>query len=207
MRIFVSLLLLVQIFILGVATWSDFRDRSNIPNPIAFAPLAAGLVFGCLFGSTILSVVSAVASVLLFLFEYSLRWIPFAIIGAGFLILFFFGAPVLAVSFAALGLLYFANIAGSADSLAVMGCLMISPSIEMAICLVFGLGLAALVCSVIVYRSKIFSAVGDAFRRTVSGRLPSERELHSVGQPTLWGVLVGFVWFLVRFYLPLAARG
>jgi hypothetical protein len=200
-------LLLFQFYCLGVATWSDIRDRSNISIPVTFAPLVFGLALGLAFGNWLHSLVAAIAAVVVFGLEFDSRWLTYLFVSAGTVILFWVGSPILAIAFGTLSALILFNVAGTADAIAVMGCMILSPTIEMGLSMVFGWGLAVLVTTIVAHRGQTFSAVGNALKRTVSGRLPSESELESEGQPTLWGILLGFIWFVVRFQITIGAGG
>lgn len=200
-------LLLFQLYCLGVATWSDVRNPRDISFPIAVAPLVFGLAFGLAFGKPLPSLATAIAASCVFILEFSTRWLMVLVVVVGILVIYFLGSPFLAVSFGILSILSFFNVLGTADALAVMGCLILSPSFEMAMSIMVGLFIAVLVATLLAQRGRFFFALADAFRRTVTGRMPSEEELHRMGQPTLWGVFIGFLWFLICFQIPVGAGG
>jgi hypothetical protein len=200
-------LLLFQVYCLGVATWSDLRDRSNILPPVAVAPLVFGIAFGLAFGNLLHSLAAGIATAAVFILDFKARWPTILIVVAGTVIVYLLGSPYLAIAFGMLSLLFLLNIIGTADAIAVMGCMIISPSLEMSLSLIMGWGFAVLVATLVEHRGKIFSVLGDALKRTASGRLPSENEFESRGQPTLWGILLGFIWFVVRFQILNGAGG
>jgi hypothetical protein len=200
-------LLLFQVYCLAVSTWSDIRDRSNISIPVTVAPLVFGLAIGLAYGNWVHSLVAAVAAAAVFILEFDNRWLTYLFVAAGTVILFWLGSPILAIAFGTLSALILFNVAGTADAIAVMGCMILSPTVEMGLSMVFGWGLAVLVATIVAHRGQTFSAIGNAIKRTVAGRLPSEAELESEGQPTLWGILAGFIWFVVRFQILIGAGG
>jgi hypothetical protein len=190
-------LLLFQVYCLAVSTWSDIRDRSNISIPVTVAPLVFGLAIGLAYGNWVHSLVAAVAAAAVFILEFDNRTV----------ILFWLGSPILAIAFGTLSALILFNVAGTADAIAVMGCMILSPTVEMGLSMVFGWGLAVLVATIVAHRGQTFSAIGNAIKRTVAGGVATQAPLESEGQPTLWGILAGFIWFVVRFQILIGAGG
>jgi hypothetical protein len=197
-----DVLLGIQTFLLGVESWWDFRARSHIPAPVALAPLAVGLVYGCLSGHVGLSLAVAFFTFLIFGMEYGSRWVPAALAAGGALSAAWFGSSLLALAFVLLTLPFLMNILAEADVIAIFGCLLLSPTPIMLLSLWTGLTVAIAICLACRYRAHWWIAVQTAFARLIRFQAPTMEELTAEGFPTVWGILLGLAFFCLQHPWP-----
>jgi hypothetical protein len=185
-----------------VLTWEakeDWRNPSRLSPALALAPLGIGFMYGCLSGRVWISLAVSLLTFFLMGLELSKPWIPAVLAAAGVSVLFYFGHAILAIS---LGILFTSlrlNILGEADGMALMGCLLMFPDVAMAACLLLGLAIASAASLAYRYRIGVLKSLRTAISRLLRHQMPTSQELSEQGSPMIWGVLLGYGIFAIRF--------
>jgi hypothetical protein len=182
----------LQAVALAWESWHDWRNPSRLSIPVALAPLAIGLAYGCLSGQPWATLAVALLAYLLLGLEFSQPWLPLLIGLIGMSLLGLAGFGFLAGSLLICYLCFRFNIIGEADGIALLAALLMAPVWEMAACLLLGLAIASAASLAVQYRAQGWILLQKSIARIFHGRMPTPQELSAEGSPMIWGVFLGF---------------